>query len=74
MERGASRYTIRNLLPYRHVHVRLILTNPEGHKEGKEVTFQTDEDGKSASPMDSRGLRAPHTHQGLILFRIKSTV
>ncbi|XP_058992115.1 receptor-type tyrosine-protein phosphatase U isoform X10 [Mustela lutreola] len=44
MERGASRYTIKNLLPYRNVHVRLILANPEGRKEGKEVTFQTDED------------------------------
>ncbi|XP_030880593.1 receptor-type tyrosine-protein phosphatase U [Leptonychotes weddellii] len=50
MERGVSRYTIKNLLPYRNVHVRLILTNPEGRKEGKEVTFQTDEDGKSPSP------------------------
>lgn len=49
MERGASRYTIKNLLPFRNVHVRLILTNPEGRKEGKEVTFQTDEDGKPAS-------------------------
>lgn len=46
MERGVSRYTIKNLLPYRNVHVRLVLTNPEGRKEGKEVTFQTDEDGK----------------------------
>uniref|UniRef100_A0A8C2NH06 protein-tyrosine-phosphatase n=1 Tax=Capra hircus TaxID=9925 RepID=A0A8C2NH06_CAPHI len=44
MERGVSRYTIKNLLPYRNVHVRLILANPEGRKEGKEVTFQTDED------------------------------
>ncbi|XP_010828567.1 PREDICTED: receptor-type tyrosine-protein phosphatase U [Bison bison bison] len=44
MERGVSRYTIKNLLPYRNVHVRLVLTNPEGRKEGKEVTFQTDED------------------------------
>nr|BAE43332.1 unnamed protein product [Mus musculus] len=44
MERGASRYTIKNLLPFRNIHVRLILTNPEGRKEGKEVTFQTDED------------------------------
>uniref|UniRef100_A0A8C5KDK9 Receptor-type tyrosine-protein phosphatase U n=1 Tax=Jaculus jaculus TaxID=51337 RepID=A0A8C5KDK9_JACJA len=44
MERGVSRYTIKNLLPYRNIHVRLVLTNPEGRKEGKEVTFQTDED------------------------------
>ncbi|XP_077821464.1 receptor-type tyrosine-protein phosphatase U isoform X36 [Macaca mulatta] len=43
-EQGVSRYTIKNLLPYRNVHVRLVLTNPEGRKEGKEVTFQTDED------------------------------
>ncbi|OBS58899.1 hypothetical protein A6R68_09995, partial [Neotoma lepida] len=49
MERGASRYTIKNLLPFRNVHVRLILTNPEGRKEGKEVTFQTDEDGNYQS-------------------------
>lgn len=46
MERGISRHTIRNLQPFHNVHVRLILTNPEGRKEGKEVTFQTDEDGK----------------------------
>ncbi|KAG8506785.1 Receptor-type tyrosine-protein phosphatase U [Galemys pyrenaicus] len=44
MERGVSQHTIRNLLPYRDIHVRLILTNPEGRKEGREVTFQTDED------------------------------
>ncbi|XP_016043345.1 receptor-type tyrosine-protein phosphatase U isoform X1 [Erinaceus europaeus] len=44
MERGFNRHTIRNLLPYRNVHVRLVLTNPEGRKESKEVTFQTDED------------------------------
>uniref|UniRef100_A0A8C9F451 Receptor-type tyrosine-protein phosphatase U n=1 Tax=Pavo cristatus TaxID=9049 RepID=A0A8C9F451_PAVCR len=44
MERNANRYTIKNLLPYRDIHVKLILSNPEGRKEGKEVTFQTDED------------------------------
>ncbi|XP_057355901.1 receptor-type tyrosine-protein phosphatase U isoform X11 [Manis pentadactyla] len=44
MERGVSRHTIKNLLPYRNVNVRLVLTNPEGRKEGKEVIFQTDED------------------------------
>lgn len=57
MERGVSRYTIKNLLPYRHVHVRLILANPEGRKEGKEVTFQTDEDGKR--PPDPRCPQTP---------------
>uniref|UniRef100_A0A8B9VYF6 protein-tyrosine-phosphatase n=1 Tax=Anas zonorhyncha TaxID=75864 RepID=A0A8B9VYF6_9AVES len=44
MERNANRYTIKNLLPYKNIHVKLILSNPEGRKEGKEVTFQTDED------------------------------
>ncbi|XP_064408324.1 receptor-type tyrosine-protein phosphatase U isoform X2 [Latimeria chalumnae] len=38
------RYTIRSLPPYKNVHVRLVLSNPEGRKEGKEMTFQTDED------------------------------
>lgn len=47
MERNASRYTIKNLLPYKNIHVKLILANPEGRKEGKEVIFQTDEDGES---------------------------
>lgn len=54
MERNANRYTIKNLLPYRNIHVKLILSNPEGRKEGKEVTFQTDEDGKDNPHM--RGL------------------
>ncbi|XP_029818871.1 receptor-type tyrosine-protein phosphatase U [Manacus vitellinus] len=44
MERNANRYTIKNLLPYKNIHVKLILSNPEGRKEGKEVVFQTDED------------------------------
>jgi len=48
MERNANRYTIKNLLPYKNIHVKLILSNPEGRKEGKEVVFQTDEDGESA--------------------------
>ncbi|NWR95148.1 PTPRU phosphatase, partial [Furnarius figulus] len=44
MERNSNRYTIKNLLPYKNIHVKLILSNPEGRKEGKEVVFQTDED------------------------------
>ncbi|XP_016813258.1 receptor-type tyrosine-protein phosphatase U isoform X9 [Pan troglodytes] len=52
-EQGVSRYTIKNLLPYRNVHVRLVLTNPEGRKEGKEVTFQTDEDVPSGIAAES---------------------
>uniref|UniRef100_H3CWB7 protein-tyrosine-phosphatase n=1 Tax=Tetraodon nigroviridis TaxID=99883 RepID=H3CWB7_TETNG len=44
VEHNASRFTLRDLPPYHSVHVRLSLTNPEGKKEGREVTFQTDED------------------------------
>ncbi|KAG8143221.1 hypothetical protein E2320_000479 [Naja naja] len=46
MEHGTNHYTIKNLLPYKNVHVKLILSNPEGRKEGKEMIFQTDEDGE----------------------------
>ncbi|XP_077193279.1 receptor-type tyrosine-protein phosphatase U isoform X2 [Paroedura picta] len=44
MERNVNRYTIKNLQPYKNVYVKLILSNPEGRKEGKEMIFQTDED------------------------------
>ncbi|KAJ8289305.1 hypothetical protein COCON_G00019640 [Conger conger] len=44
VEHNASRFTLRDLPPYRSVHVRLALSNPEGKKEGREVTFQTEED------------------------------
>ncbi|KAJ6663555.1 hypothetical protein lerEdw1_009634 [Lerista edwardsae] len=54
MDRNVNRYTIKNLLPYKNVHVKLILSNPEGRKEGKEMIFQTDEDGESClSSFDS---------------------
>lgn len=59
MERSVNRYTVKNLLPYKNIHVKLILSNPEGRKEGKEMIFQTDEDGKCLMPawqMDSRVL------------------
>lgn len=46
VEHNASRFTLRDLPPYHSVHVRLSLANPEGKKEGREVTFQTDEDSK----------------------------
>lgn len=46
VERNASRFTLRDLPPYHSVHVRLSLANPEGKKEGREVTFQTDEDSE----------------------------
>ncbi|XP_048850224.1 receptor-type tyrosine-protein phosphatase U-like isoform X2 [Brienomyrus brachyistius] len=44
VEQDASRLTLRDLPPFRPVHVRLALANPEGSKEGREVTFQTEED------------------------------
>ncbi|XP_038614039.1 receptor-type tyrosine-protein phosphatase U isoform X2 [Tachyglossus aculeatus] len=44
VEPGTSQFTIRDLPPHRHVHVRLTLSNPEGRKEGRESVFQTDED------------------------------
>ncbi|CAB1333701.1 unnamed protein product [Coregonus sp. 'balchen'] len=44
VEHNASRFTLRDLPPYHSIHVRLALANPEGKKEGREVTFQTEED------------------------------
>uniref|UniRef100_A0A3P9DHA5 protein-tyrosine-phosphatase n=1 Tax=Maylandia zebra TaxID=106582 RepID=A0A3P9DHA5_9CICH len=44
VEHNASRFTLRDLPPYHAIHVRLSLANPEGKKEGREVTFQTEED------------------------------
>ncbi|XP_017288734.1 receptor-type tyrosine-protein phosphatase U isoform X1 [Kryptolebias marmoratus] len=44
VENNASRFTLRDLPPYHSIHVRLSLANPEGKKEGREVTFQTEED------------------------------
>ncbi|MEQ2268697.1 hypothetical protein XENORESO_011478, partial [Xenotaenia resolanae] len=44
VEHNASRFTLRDLPPYHSVHVRLSLANPEGKKESREVTFQTEED------------------------------
>uniref|UniRef100_A0A7N6F746 protein-tyrosine-phosphatase n=1 Tax=Anabas testudineus TaxID=64144 RepID=A0A7N6F746_ANATE len=44
VEHNASRFTLRDLPPYHSIHVRLSLANPEGKKEGREVTFQTEED------------------------------
>uniref|UniRef100_A0A8C2XKR6 Receptor-type tyrosine-protein phosphatase U n=1 Tax=Cyclopterus lumpus TaxID=8103 RepID=A0A8C2XKR6_CYCLU len=44
VEHNASRFTLRDLPPYHGLHVRLSLANPEGKKEGREVTFQTEED------------------------------
>ena len=47
IERNASHFTLRDLPPFRPVHVRLTLANPEGKKESREVTFQTEEDSES---------------------------
>ncbi|XP_015204204.1 receptor-type tyrosine-protein phosphatase U isoform X4 [Lepisosteus oculatus] len=44
VEHNASRFVLRDLPPYRTVHVRLALSNPEGKKESREVAFQTEED------------------------------
>ncbi|XP_026096839.1 receptor-type tyrosine-protein phosphatase U isoform X2 [Carassius auratus] len=44
VDRNTSRFTLRDLPPFHAVHVRLALANPEGKKESREVTFQTEED------------------------------
>uniref|UniRef100_A0AAR2J029 protein-tyrosine-phosphatase n=1 Tax=Pygocentrus nattereri TaxID=42514 RepID=A0AAR2J029_PYGNA len=44
VEHNTSRFTLRDLPPYHTIHVRLALANTEGKKEGKEVTFQMEED------------------------------
>uniref|UniRef100_A0A1A8BY83 Receptor-type tyrosine-protein phosphatase U n=1 Tax=Nothobranchius kadleci TaxID=1051664 RepID=A0A1A8BY83_NOTKA len=44
VENNSSRFTLRDLPPYHGIHVRLSLANPEGKKEGREVSFQTEED------------------------------
>ncbi|XP_044063785.1 receptor-type tyrosine-protein phosphatase U isoform X3 [Siniperca chuatsi] len=44
VEHNASRFTLRDLPPYHGIYIRLSLANPEGKKEGREVTFQTEED------------------------------
>ncbi|KAM4699824.1 receptor-type tyrosine-protein phosphatase U isoform 2-T2 [Discoglossus pictus] len=43
-EGGVSRYTLHGLPPYRAIHCRLTISNPEGKKESKEVTCYTQED------------------------------
>lgn len=46
VDRNTSHFTLRDLPPFRAVHVRLALANPEGKKESREVTFQTEEDSE----------------------------
>lgn len=45
VEGGASHHTLRSLPPYSAIHCRLVISNPEGRKEGKEITCYTQEDG-----------------------------
>ncbi|XP_016343069.1 receptor-type tyrosine-protein phosphatase U-like [Sinocyclocheilus anshuiensis] len=52
VERNTSRFTLRDLPPFHAIHVRLALANPEGKKESREVTFQTEEDMKLNSNTD----------------------
>lgn len=49
VDRNTSHFTLRDLPPFRAVHVRLALANPEGKKESREVTFQTEEDSEWAA-------------------------
>ncbi|KAA0703493.1 Receptor-type tyrosine-protein phosphatase U [Triplophysa tibetana] len=44
VEHNTSRFTLRDLPPYHTIQIRLALANSEGKKEGKEVSFQTEED------------------------------
>ncbi|MFT7811099.1 receptor-type tyrosine-protein phosphatase U-like [Arapaima gigas] len=53
VEPDASHLTLRDLPPYRAVHVCLALANPEGRKESREVTFQTEEDVPGAISIES---------------------
>lgn len=46
VDRNTSHFTLRDLPPFRTVHVRLALSNPEGKKESREITFQTEEDSE----------------------------
>uniref|UniRef100_UPI0009B2EBE2 receptor-type tyrosine-protein phosphatase mu-like n=1 Tax=Monopterus albus TaxID=43700 RepID=UPI0009B2EBE2 len=47
------RHTVRNLLPFTNVSLRLVLTNPEGRKESKELLLLTDEDVPGVVPVES---------------------
>ncbi|KAI9548629.1 hypothetical protein NQZ68_007496 [Dissostichus eleginoides] len=56
VERNTSHFTLRDLPPFRSVHIRLALANPEGKRESREVTFQTEED---TSECQSASLQSP---------------
>ncbi|XP_071218959.1 receptor-type tyrosine-protein phosphatase mu-like [Salvelinus alpinus] len=46
-------HTIHNLTPYTNLSVKLVLKNPEGVKESREMELQTDEDVPGAVPLES---------------------
>lgn len=53
MDHNTSRYTLQDMPPYRTIHIRLALANPEGKRESKEATFQTEEDLPGGIASDS---------------------
>ncbi|TNN86143.1 Receptor-type tyrosine-protein phosphatase U [Liparis tanakae] len=67
VDRNTSRFTLRDLPPFRAVHVRLALANPEGKKESREVTFQTEEDtGDGSSCLFHTGSTIKRRRGGLL--------
>ncbi|XP_045550451.1 receptor-type tyrosine-protein phosphatase mu isoform X2 [Salmo salar] len=46
-------HTIHNLTPYTNLSVKLVLKNPEGVKESREMELQTDEDVPGTVPLES---------------------
>ncbi|XP_041089936.1 receptor-type tyrosine-protein phosphatase U isoform X2 [Polyodon spathula] len=53
MDHNTSQYTLQDLPPYRTVHIQMALSNPEGKRESKEATFQTEEDLPGGIASDS---------------------
>ncbi|XP_056594540.1 protein tyrosine phosphatase receptor type Ma isoform X10 [Triplophysa dalaica] len=49
----SPQHTIRNLLPFTNVSIKLVLRNPEGVKESEELNVLTDEDVPGAVPLES---------------------
>ncbi|XP_057182900.1 receptor-type tyrosine-protein phosphatase mu-like, partial [Triplophysa rosa] len=49
----SPQHTIRNLLPFTNVSVKLVLRNPEGVKESEELNVLTDEDVPGTVPLES---------------------
>nr|XP_006006728.1 PREDICTED: receptor-type tyrosine-protein phosphatase T [Latimeria chalumnae] len=49
----ASHYTLRGLRPFMTIRVRLVLSNPEGKKDGEELVVQTEEDVPGPVPLES---------------------